>query len=43
VILIGLVLMVTLVFRPRGLIGEEAVVSSGAVVDSAALEPGKGA
>lgn len=33
VILIGLVLMATLVFRPRGLIGEEAAVSSGAVVE----------
>ncbi len=41
VILIGLVLMLTLLFRPRGLIGEEAAVSSAAVVDSAALEPGK--
>ncbi len=42
VILIGLVLMLTLVFRPRGLIGEEAAVSSAAVVDSPpALEPGK--
>ncbi|MBW7925464.1 MAG: branched-chain amino acid ABC transporter permease [Burkholderiaceae bacterium] len=41
VILIGLVLMVTLVFRPRGLIGEEAAVSSGAVLDSAALGTGK--
>ncbi|HEY9572975.1 MAG TPA: branched-chain amino acid ABC transporter permease [Pusillimonas sp.] len=29
-ILIGLVLMLTLIFRPLGLIGEEAVVSSGA-------------
>src|SRR3546814_3469035 len=28
-ILIGLVLMLTLIFRPLGLIGEEAVVSSG--------------
>ncbi|MCO5100334.1 MAG: branched-chain amino acid ABC transporter permease [Burkholderiaceae bacterium] len=33
VILIGLVLMITLVFRPRGLIGEEASVSSGAIVE----------
>jgi branched-chain amino acid transport system permease protein len=41
VILIGLVLMVTLVFRPRGLIGEEAAVSSGAVLDSGTLETGK--
>lgn len=32
VVLIGLVLMATLVFRPRGLAGEEAVVSSGAQV-----------
>jgi len=41
VILIGLVLMGdALDFRPRGLIGEEAAVSSGAVVDSAALERG---
>lgn len=32
VILIGLVLMATLILRPRGLIGEEAAVSSGAVV-----------
>ncbi len=30
IILIGLVLMLMLVFRPRGLIGEEAVVSKGA-------------
>ncbi len=30
IILIGLILMLTLVFRPRGLIGEEAVVSRGA-------------
>lgn len=30
IILIGLVLMLTLVFRPRGLVGEEAVVSRGA-------------
>ena len=30
IILIGLVLMLMLVFRPRGLIGEEATVSSGA-------------
>lgn len=35
VILIGLVLMVTLVVRPRGLIGEEAEVSRGAVVEGA--------
>lgn len=34
VILIGLVLMATLVFRPRGLIGEEATVSREAVLDS---------
>src|SRR5690606_28423951 len=30
IILIGLILMLTLVFRPRGLIGEEAVVSRAA-------------
>ncbi|CAE6889102.1 branched-chain amino acid ABC transporter permease [Paraburkholderia domus] len=32
IILIGLVLMLTLIFRPRGLIGEEATVSRGARV-----------
>ncbi len=35
IILIGMVLMLTLIFRPRGLIGEEAVVSHGARTDSA--------
>jgi branched-chain amino acid transport system permease protein len=34
IILIGLVLMLMLVFRPRGLIGEEAVVSRGAEVEA---------
>lgn len=34
IILIGLVLMLMLVFRPRGLIGEEAVVSHGAQVEA---------
>lgn len=34
IILIGLVLMGTLVFRPRGLIGEEAVVSHGAEIEA---------
>lgn len=33
IILIGLVLMLVLMFRPRGLIGEEAVVSKGAQVE----------
>ncbi len=37
IILIGLVLMVTLVFRPRGLIGEEAMISRGAQVDTGKL------
>ncbi len=37
IILIGLVLMVVLVLRPRGLIGEEAVVSHGARIE--ATEP----
>lgn len=35
IILIGLILMLTLVFRPRGLIGEEAVVSRGAAAEEA--------
>lgn len=34
IILIGLVLMLMLVFRPRGLIGEEAVVSHGAEIEA---------
>ena len=34
IILIGLVLMLMLVYRPRGLIGEEAVVSKGARLDA---------
>ena len=34
IILIGLVLMLTLIFRPRGLIGEEATVSSGAQAET---------
>lgn len=34
IILIGLVLMVTLIYRPRGLIGEEATVSRGARADA---------
>ncbi len=34
IILIGLVLMLTLIFRPRGLIGEEATVSRGAQVEA---------
>ncbi|TAL72675.1 MAG: branched-chain amino acid ABC transporter permease [Burkholderiaceae bacterium] len=34
IILIGLVLMLMLVFRPRGLIGEEAVVSRGAEIEA---------
>jgi len=34
IILIGLILMLTLVFRPRGLIGEEATVSRGALVEA---------
>lgn len=38
IILIGLVLMLMLVFRPRGLIGEEAMVSSGARVDPLKLD-----
>ncbi|MBE2241172.1 MAG: branched-chain amino acid ABC transporter permease, partial [Burkholderiaceae bacterium] len=33
IILIGLVLMLVLMFRPRGLIGEEAVVSKGAQIE----------
>ncbi|WP_066455107.1 branched-chain amino acid ABC transporter permease [Castellaniella caeni] len=37
IILIGLVLMLMLIFRPRGLIGEEAVISHGARVEG----PGK--
>ncbi len=41
VILIGLVLMTTLVFRPRGLIGEEAAVSSAAVVESGSRDSGQ--
>lgn len=36
IILIGVVLMAVLVLRPRGLIGEEAVVSQGARLDSGA-------
>jgi len=36
IILIGLVLMVVLVLRPRGLIGEEAVVSHGAWIEPGA-------
>jgi branched-chain amino acid transport system permease protein len=39
IILIGLVLMLTLVFRPRGLIGEEAMVSSGAAQAPAEAKP----
>jgi len=34
IMLIGLVLMLMLVFRPRGLIGEEAVVSHGAEIEA---------
>jgi branched-chain amino acid transport system permease protein len=37
IMLIGLMLMLMLVFRPRGLIGEEAVVSHGAEIEA----PGK--
>ncbi|MFC4521495.1 branched-chain amino acid ABC transporter permease [Cupriavidus pinatubonensis] len=33
IILIGLALMVTLLYRPRGLVGEEATVSHGAQID----------
>ena len=39
IILIGLVLMVVLVLRPRGLIGEEAVVSQGAHVEADGAAP----
>lgn len=39
IILIGLVLMAVLVLRPRGLIGEEATVSSGAHVEAGDTAP----
>lgn len=39
IILIGLVLMLTLIFRPRGLIGEEAAVSRGARVEANTRTP----
>jgi len=39
IILIGVVLMGVLVLRPRGLIGEEAVISHGAQIDEAAQPP----
>lgn len=49
IILIGLVLMLTLIFRPRGLVGEEATVSRAARVEApggslrsgASLPPGR--
>ena len=39
IILIGLVLMLVLVLRPRGLIGEEATVSQGAHVETGGGKP----